>query len=127
VTQAVRAGALYALSAFALGFLLALVRIPILVPAIGETPAVLVELPIMLAACWAICRAILRRTAVPAGSRLLMGAVFLALLLAAELALGLALGGTTSGTLHDRITMPGILGLASQALSALFPSLQAAR
>jgi hypothetical protein len=127
MSAAFRAGALYALLAFALGFLLALVRIPVLVPAIGETAAVLVELPLMLAACWLICRAILRRIPVAADRRLAMGATFLVLLLAAELALGTMLGSTAGGIVRAWIAMPGILGLGAQSLCALFPRLQAAR
>ena len=112
--RAVQAGATYFALAFGAGFLLALVRIPFLVPRIGTRAAELVEMPVMgvvmfLAARWTIRRFGL---APATGSRLAMGAVALALLLAAALGGVLALRGMTiaeylatrdpvSGTVYD--------------------------
>lgn len=124
---AVRAGILYALALFAIGFALALVRIPILQPRIGETAAVLVELPIMLLAAWRISRALVQREALPHNGRVLMGAVYLPTLLLLELLLGLALGGTATTILTGWFQIPGLLGLAAQALAAFFPRFHLAR
>jgi len=124
---AVRAGILYALALFAIGFALALIRIPILAPRIGETAGVLVELPIMLLAAWRISRALVQREALPHNGRLLMGAVYFPLLLLLELLLGLALGGTATAILAGWFAMPGLLGLAAQVLTALFPRFHLAR
>ncbi|MFN7399191.1 MAG: hypothetical protein ACK5SX_09065, partial [Sandaracinobacter sp.] len=70
---AIRAGILYALLLFGIGFLLALIRIPVLAPRLGETAAVLIELPVMLAAAWLVAGAILRRTPLSPLAALLMG------------------------------------------------------
>jgi len=112
--RAALAGATYFALAFGAGFLLALVRIPFLVPRFGERAAELMEMPVMgvvmfLAARWTIRRFGL---APDAGPRLAMGAVALALLLAAEFGGVLALRGMTiaeylatrdpvSGTVYD--------------------------
>jgi hypothetical protein len=127
VTPAFRAGALYAAALFGIGFALALVRIPVLQPHIGETAAVLVELPIMLAAAWFVARALLARTPLPPAGRVLMGAVYFPLLLLLELSLGLALGGAASAIIEGWFHVPGALGLAAQALAAAFPRLIPAR
>lgn len=122
-----RAGLLYALALFAIGFALALVRIPLLAPRIGETAAVLVELPIMLIAAWHLSRALVQRMSLPHNGRLLMGAVYFPLLLLFELLLGLVLGGTATTIITGWFHMPGLLGLAAQALAALFPRFHLAR
>jgi hypothetical protein len=124
---AVRAGILYAIAVFAIGFALALIRIPLLVPRIGETAAVLVELPIMLLAAWHLSRAIVRRAGLPHNGRVLMGAVYLPTLLLFELLLGGALGGTTTTILTGWFQFPGSLGLGAQALAAFFPRFHLAR
>jgi hypothetical protein len=123
----VRAGLLYAFALFAIGFALALVRIPILAPRIGETAAVLVELPLMLIAAWHISRTLVQRLSLPHNDRLRMGAVFIPTLLLLELLLGLLLGGTAPTIITGWFAMPGLLGLAAQALAALFPRFHLAR
>ncbi|KAI9034542.1 hypothetical protein DFJ74DRAFT_649831 [Hyaloraphidium curvatum] len=128
IRDAVLSGLLYAVGLFVIGFGIALIRIPVLVPLMGETWAVLVELPLMLFAAWSLAGALLRRTPLSHDGRLLMGAVYLPLLLSFELLLGVSLGG---GTVVDIVSawfhLPGILGLAAQALAALFPSLRPVR
>lgn len=123
----IRAGLLYAIALFGIGFALALVRIPIVAPRIGETAAVLIELPIMLLAAWHLSRAIVLRAALPHNGRVLMGAVYLPMLLLLELLLGIALGNTAGGILADWFGMPGLFGIAAQALAAVFPRFHLAR
>ncbi len=125
--SAVRAGLLYAAGLFAIGFALALVRIPLLAPRIGDTAAVLLELPVMLFAAWRISRAIVRRSGLPHNGRVLMGVVYLPALLLFELLLGLALGGTAEAIAAGWFHIPGLLGLAAQALAAVFPRFHLAR
>ncbi len=125
--SAVRAGVLYAVALFAIGSALALVCIPVLVPLIGKTAAVLVELPIMLVAAWHVSRAIVRRSGLPHNGRVLMGVVYLPVLLLFELLLGLALGGTAAGILAGWFRIPGLPVLAAQALAAVFPRFHLAR
>jgi len=123
---ALRAGLLYALAVFALGFVLGTVRVLFLAPRFGETAAVLAELPIMLVASWFLCRVILRRRAVPPTlpARSAMGVAAFALLILAELLLALALGRSAAAVLTALATPAGGLGLVGQLLFALFPLLQ---
>ena len=65
------AGLAYFAIVFALGFVLGLVRVPFLVPRVGETTAVLIELPIILTLAWLTCRRLVSSLEVPprTGSR----------------------------------------------------------
>jgi hypothetical protein len=126
VRRAVAAALLYFAGAFLLGALLGAVRILALAPRLGETTAVLLELPLMLGACWALAGGIARRCRLGAapGPRLLMGSLALLLLLAAEVALGaLVLGKPLARILADWQATPGLIGLAGQVLFALLPVL----
>lgn len=121
--KAAGAGIAYGLILFGLGFLLAMVRIPILVPRFGETAAVLIELPVMLAAAWAVAGALVRRKPLSSAGAWLMGATGLCVLLGAEVALGVASGSTLPDILASWLTIPGNLGLAAQIAAAAFPRL----
>lgn len=108
---------------FAAGFALGTVRTLWLVPAVGEVPATLLELPVMLAASWWACGWVLRRWPVRPGSpRLAMGMVALALLLGAEAVLGLTLMGRSVAEQLAAWTAPAaLIGLAGQLLLGLMP------
>lgn len=118
-----KAGALYFLLLFALGVLLGVVRIGLLIPLVGATWALAVELPIMLLAAWFICRKLMRKIHVPRSLRLATGACYLLLLLLAEMALG-ALVGRMPGSEAGPLALAGLL---AQFATALFPRLQARR
>ncbi len=123
---AIRAGVAYFAVVFAAGFVLGTIRTLLLVPHIGPLAAVLVELPLMLAIAWLVCRWLVQRLAVGCAwtERLLMGVVAFVLLLAAELALALALfGGTVAGFLAALGTPEGAAGLAGQVVFAAMPLL----
>lgn len=125
-TTAIRAGVAYFAVVFAAGFVLGTVRTLFLAPRIGALAAVLVELPLMLAVAWLVCRWMVRRLAVGDAwsGRLLMGIVAFVLLLAAELALSLLLfGGTVTGFLAALGTPAGAAGLAGQVAFAALPLL----
>ena len=47
-----KGGALYAIIVFVIGFIFGTIRVLLLVPRLGETNAVIVEAPIILAASW---------------------------------------------------------------------------
>lgn len=85
--RAASAGLAYALLAFAAGFALGLIRVPILVPRLGELAALALEAPFLLLACAFAARATAQRFAVAPtlAARLAQGGVALALLLAIEL------------------------------------------
>jgi hypothetical protein len=56
MANASKAGALYALIVFLIGFILGTIRVLLIVPRLGETAAVMLETPVMLAASWFVCR-----------------------------------------------------------------------
>jgi hypothetical protein len=122
--RVVRAGLAYFAVVFAVGFALGTLRTLVVVPAVGETAAVLLELPLMLAASWIASGWIVDRFAVPAtvGARFATGAFAFALLMLAELALSVFLAGRTpAGHLALYALVPHQLGLAGQIAFALFP------
>lgn len=91
------AGIAYFALVFGAGFSLGTIRVLLLVPVLGARAAELIEMPIMLAIVFVAARWLTRRLAVPpdAGSRLLMGAVALALSLAFDFTVILKLRGMT--------------------------------
>ncbi len=122
------AGFWYFLAAFALGFALGTIRVLIAAPRLGEFIAVLLELPLMLAASWYFSAAIVRKFAVPPRipARLVMGGAGFALLMAAEMALGFfGFGRSLADQFALLLQPPGALGLAGQVAFALIPALQA--
>ena len=124
------AGVLYFAIAFTAGFTLGVFRVLALQPRIGETAAVLAELPVMLAICWSACGLLVRRLNIERepSQRVLMGAVAFSLLLGAESALGLfALGRTVAEQANAFLSPAGALGLAGQVAFALFPVLRLRR
>lgn len=127
MTRALGAGLAYAVIVFAAGAVLGALRVGVLMPHLGEVPAVLVELPIILAVSWLVARALIRICLVPATvpARLVMGGTALVLLLAAELGLAvLLLARSLPEHLASYRTAPALLGLAGQIVFGLIPWLQ---
>jgi len=56
VFRATKAGALYAIIVFLIGFIFGTIRVLLLDPHLGETIAVIIEAPMILAASWFVCR-----------------------------------------------------------------------
>jgi hypothetical protein len=124
---AIRAGLLYVALVFGLGFVVGTLRVLVVEPRFGATGAVLVELPVMLAASWLACGFALRRPPVPPApsARLLMGAVAFAVLMALELAVSvLGFGRTPTQHLATYREADKLLGLAAQLAFAAFPLLR---
>jgi len=124
----VGAGLAYAILVFAAGFALGTVRVLLVVPRLGPTGAVLVEVPVILAASWWISRLCGARfkvsRALPA--RLVMGLAAFLVLMLAEVTLSVVfLGGTVTGHLASLTTLAGVIGLAAQVAFAAFPLAQA--
>jgi hypothetical protein len=118
------ADAAYFLIVFLLGFGLGTIRVLLVAPRLGETMAVLLETPLMLAASWASCGWCLRwfEVAPKADARALTGGVAFALLMAAELAVSVLLvGRSPNGFLGAYRTTPGAIGLAAQVAFGLMP------
>lgn len=127
MTRAALAGLLYFAAAFAVGFVLGAIRTTVIVPRLGEFGAVLLELPLMLAASWLLSGAIVKKLAIPPRLpvRLVMGGTGFALLMAAEFALGaLGFGRGMAEQLALLAQPSGALGLAGQVVFALIPALR---
>lgn len=123
MNPAVAAGGRYFLAVFAIGFALGTLRTLVIAPRLGETTAVLIELPVMLVAAWIVCGWLLRRRPLPGlRDRAVMGATAFALLMLAEAALSLLL---FHRSLAEHLALyartPHLLGLAGQVLFGLFP------
>jgi hypothetical protein len=126
VFQATKAGALYAIVVFSIGFILGTIRVLLLVPRVGETTAVILEAPVMLAASWFICRWCVHRLdvrrTVPARS--LIGLVAFLVLMSAEVGLGAVLGRSLADQFAMYKSASGAIGLAAQVIFAMFPVIQ---
>lgn len=118
------AGAVSFAAVFAAGFFLGTLRLLVLAPALGETTAVLLELPAMLLWSWVVTGAAIRHYAVPRAGAAGMAAASFGLLVGAEVALGLATGGTLAAIMAGWATAPGALGLGAQVLYGLMPFLR---
>lgn len=123
---AVAAAVLYFALVFGAGFVLGVVRVGVLVPRLGETLAVAMELPVMLAVSWLAARSVVRWLDVPATimARAVMGGIAFALLMGAELALAtVLLGLTVSQHLASYADLAKALGLVAQLVFAAMPVL----
>lgn len=121
-------GIAYVVAVFAAGFVLGVLRTLVLAPQLGELPAVLVELPLILTIAWLVCARILRRWPLSPPSALLMGAIAFLLLMGGEAGLSTLLAGR-SLTEHLALSsqLPHQVGLAGQLAFALIPWIQARR
>lgn len=124
MSRAPPAALIYFALVFAAGFALGTIRTLALAPALGETGAVALELPLMLGLSWLACGFAIRRSGIGAGTveRLAMGVVAFALLMLAETLTGtLLIGRSLPGQLATYRTLPAQLGLAAQIAFAAFP------
>ncbi|WP_234413598.1 hypothetical protein [Ideonella sp. A 288] len=121
---ALRAGAAYFGLVFGAGFLLGMVRVPLLVPRLGVRTAELLEMPVMAGVIWLAAHFIVRHFALPPrnGVRLATGGVALALTLGAELAVGMLLMGQSfAALLAARDPVSGSVYLALLGVFAVMP------
>ena len=124
MAAAIRAGLLYFLGVFAIGFALGTLRTLVLVPRFGALAAVAMELPLMLLASWWVCGAVLRRIRLPPERllRLTMGVTAFLLLMGAELALAVwGFGQSLAAYRAGFAASAAQLGLAGQLVFALLP------
>jgi len=122
--KAVVAGILYFAVVFAFAFAIGTVRVLLVAPRLGETLAVLLELPVVLGASWACCGALVTRLTVSPrpGDRMMMGGVAFVVLQAAEALLAIfVFGRSPTVYLAAFTTLAGQLGLAGQIGFALIP------
>ncbi|WP_146345771.1 hypothetical protein [Falsiphaeobacter marinintestinus] len=114
---------------FAIGFALGTFRTVVIAPAIGETLAVLAELPVMLTLSWVVAKRLTANRADlnTAYTRLIMGGSAFALLIAAEFILArFGFGRSLTAQLATYLTLSGAMGLAAQIAFGLFPRIQLA-
>jgi hypothetical protein len=124
VTRVLRAGLAYFACVFGAGFLLALVRIPFLVPRVGVRTAELLEAPVMLLVILVASRWLVRRNPdLGRTARMLAGLFALVLLVLAELALAWTRG---LHSLHDivaaRDPLAGSVYLGALLVFAIAPA-----
>ena len=125
--RAAAAGGAYFALVFAAGFLLGSIRVLIIIPRIGEAVAVGLELPIMLALSWIVCRRLIAVFDVAAmlTPRLVMGGLAFGILMLAEIGVStLVLGRTVSEHFEQYRKLLALLGLAMQIAFAMFPAIQ---
>lgn len=123
-----RAGLAYFALVFGAGFLLGMVRVPFLVPRLGERVAELVEMPVMFAVIWLAAGFLRRRHAGRIARRgwLVAGAIALALLLLAEALLVVVLQDRSfADYVTGRDPVSGSVYLAMLVVFALMPALRA--
>jgi hypothetical protein len=124
--NSLRAGALYFVLVFAIGFVLGIVRQLIVAPRLGSVTAVMMEAPLMLAASYFLARWLARLLTVEPQvlPRLLMGFTALALLLATEaIASNLLKGWTFDQWVQHFATPDGLISLVLFLLFAAMPVL----
>lgn len=127
ISRSIKAGMLYFTGVFAVGFAFGAIRMIALVPAVGETWAVVIESPFILGMSWLLCvRAIVRlQVSASLRERILMGGVALGSLLLAEYVLWIGMfGESTAGFFQRYATLAGIYGFFGQIAYGLFPLLQ---
>ena len=127
MSGSLKAGVAYFAAAFAAGFALGTIRVLLLVPRVGETAAVLLELPIILTVSWFACAWLVERFCVPADwrRRLVMGSVAFGLLMIAEVGVSVLLfARSLAEHLGVYQSWSGALGLAGQIAYAAMPVVQ---
>ncbi|HRV44082.1 MAG TPA: hypothetical protein P5208_02175 [Smithellaceae bacterium] len=123
-TRTIKAGIAYFALVFGAGFVLGSIRVPFLVPRLGERAAELTEMPLMFVVIWVAARFIAQRFSLPAEALPRLGAGFLALILlvAAEGVLAVALQDRTLAEyVAGRDKISGIVYLAMLAIFAVMP------
>ena len=122
--QAIKAGLAYFALVMGAGFLLGMVRVPFLVPRLGERVAELIEMPLMFVVIGLSARFVVKRFALPptASVRLQVGFLALALAVCAELLLAMALQGQSlRAYIASRDPVSGSVYLAMLGLFAFMP------
>jgi hypothetical protein len=126
----IRAGVAYFALVFGVGFLLGCVRVPFLVPWLGERSAELIEMPFMFVAVIVAARFVCRRfdLSQKISIRLPVGLFALGLLLAAEVTLAILMQDQSLREyIASRDPISGPVYLLMLGLFGLMPTILAAR
>ncbi len=124
MSHSVRAGLVYFAIVFAAGFALGTLRVLVVAPHIGELPAVLAELPVLLGVSWVACGYAIRRCDAGAtfDARGTMGLVAFGVLMVVEFLLANVGFGRSLAEHLSRYAGPAeALGLAGQMVFGAMP------
>jgi Ca2+/H+ antiporter len=120
----VAAGFCYFAIVFALAFAMGVARALLIAPALGETLAIFLEIPVLLAVSWFVARHLLRGRRFKVGQLVAVGAIAFALTMISEAALADAIRGQSLAQWAAGLVTPlGLVGLAGQLGFALMPAL----
>ena len=123
----IKAGLAYFGAVFVVGFMLGAVRVLLLVPRLGETVSVLLEVPVILAVSWRLSGWTTQefRVSSAVSRRLLMGVVAFALLMLAEMGVSVfAFGRSIEAHFAAYRSSQGLIGLIAQIAFAFIPLMQ---
>jgi hypothetical protein len=112
-----RGAAYYFALVFVVGFLLGCIRVPLLVPRLGERVAELLEMPVMLVVIFFASRHVVHRFRLAARASIAAGLLALAFLVAAEMVLATVMGRSVT----DRDAVSGSVYVAALLLYAALP------
>lgn len=123
-TNPIIAGMRYFLPVFVVAFAVGTLRTLVVAPRTGDLMAVGLELPLILAVSWAVCRRVAKVVSPAAAARLLMGGTAFILLIGVEFAMAIWLFDRTPAMWLAGLGTPaGMLGLAGQIGFAVMPLL----
>ena len=128
LSKTLRAALVYFALVFGVGFLLGLIRVPFVVPRIGERYAELAEMPLMFVAIYFASRYVFRRFGekTDLAGLIAVGVIALLLLVGAELLLAVVLAGRGIGEyISRRDPVSGSVYLVMLTVFAAMPWLQA--
>ena len=128
LSKTLRAALVYFALVFGVGFLLGLIRVPFVVPRIGERYAELAEMPLMFVAIYFASRYVLRRFGekTDLAGLIAVGVIALLILVGAELLLAVVLAGRGIGEyISRRDPVSGSVYLVMLMVVAAMPWLQA--
>ena len=123
----IKAGLAYFGAVFVVGSALGAVRVLVLVPRLGETASVLLEVPVILVVSWRLSGWTTQefRVSSAVSRRLLMGVVAFALLMLAEMGVSVfAFGRSIEDHFAAYRSSQGVIGLIAQIAFAFIPLMQ---
>lgn len=117
-------GVLYFGIVFTFAFVTGVVRVLLVAPWLGSVAAVLLEVPILIAASWMVARYLLRDHCRSVAQRIAMGTTAFAFTMAAEAVLSWTMRGETLTAWASSIATPlGLVGLFGQIVFGAMPLL----
>jgi hypothetical protein len=125
--RAILAGLAYFAPVMAAAFALGVIRVTMIVPALGSTlAAVALEVPLVLLISWLVVGAVLRRMGPFSNAQaLLLGLSAFAMLMISEMTLAQLITGQSGLEWLSGLGTPtGLLGLASQIIFACIPAIR---